>query len=281
MKLEKELSVAIAAARQAGEIALSYAGRTVKSELKNGLRDSPVTEADRALDHYLHKTFTEAFPEDAWLSEEIKDDGSRFTKPRCWVVDPIDGTVGYVKWLESSMQQNTTQQNRRQFSISIALVENGKPILGVIYAPLRNQMASAVKGQGLLFNGQRVQPQHTVSDLAEVTYLSSVSEERDGLLDFLQGKTTLQAYGSVAYKLALTALSADTVTASVKPKNAWDLAAGQLLCEEVGLTVTDLAGNPLRYNTESVIYEGLIVAPPNIYPILKELLPNAPTGGYR
>ena len=108
-----------------------------------------------------------------------------------------------------------------------------------------------------------------------------MSEERDGLLDFLQGKTTLQAYGSVAYKLALTALSADTVTASVKPKNAWDLAAGQLLCEEVGLTVTDLAGNPLRYNTESVIYEGLIVAPPNNYPILKELLRNAPTGGYR
>jgi myo-inositol-1(or 4)-monophosphatase len=278
---EKEHAAIVDACRQAGKKALAYAGRPPRVTLKDGLRDSPVTDADKELDVFLKDFFLSRFPEDGWLSEETEADNSRLTKPRCWVVDPIDGTVGFLKWLAGDFDNDTNHQNRHQFSISIALVEEGQPVVGAVYAPLKAQLVCAVAGQGVQLNGQAAARAPAPPTLAEATYLSSVSETRDGLLAFLEDELTARAYGSVAYKLALTALHGQYVTASVKPKNLWDVAAGDLLCREAGLQVTDLAGRPLRYDQESLIVEGLLVAPPKLYEELRTLFPNAPTGGYR
>ena len=277
-----ELQTVIDAAKYAGGIALSYEGRPPSVTYKNGLRSSPVTEVDCRIDDYLYKTFLKAFPEDGWLSEEKEDDNSRFKKDRYWVVDPIDGTTPFLRWLEHGMDHhNPGQQARRQFSVSIALIEGGEPVVAAVYAPLRAQMITAVKGQGLYLNEQEIGTQKRPQRLEDALYFSSVSESKDGLLEFLEKDLTMQPYGSMAYKMALAAVDEHAITASVKPKNTWDVAAGDLLCREAGLIVTDLAGKPFDYKSENIVCEGVIVANPEIYPLLKAILPNAPTGGYR
>ncbi|MFZ2620557.1 MAG: inositol monophosphatase [Alphaproteobacteria bacterium] len=277
----KELNLALAAAKEAGAMAMSYQGRPVQTELKGGLRSNPVTEADKAIDRFLYGCIKRAFPHDGWLSEEDVTDNDTIAQGRCWVVDPIDGTQGFLRWLETGEPHDNAQHNRWQFSISIALVEKGVPVVGVVYAPLKGQMVSAIRGQGVTFNGHAVKRATPPPALAQATYLSSVSEERDGLLDFLKGKLTMHAYGSVAYKLALTSLTANCVMASVKPKNIWDVAAGELLCTEAGLLVTDLAGQPFDYSTGTLAFEGLIAAPAHLHAQLRTILPSKPTGGYR
>lgn len=254
-------------------MALRYAGRACQTQYKDGDRHNPLTEADEALDHFLQQAFQQAFPHDGWLSEETADDGSRYQKDRCWVVDPIDGTSAFLRWLSTDMPTDQDDQDRRQFSISIALVEGGVPVLGLVYAPLRHQLFHAIKGKGLFCNNQPVVRGKAPTDLGDCVYLSSVRETEAGLLDGLTDHMQLRPLGSVAYKLALTAVTPQAVTASLKRKSRWDVAAGDLLCREAGLLVTDLRGDALDYTRDKTSYNGLVAAPAHLHEQLLGVLP--------
>lgn len=138
------------AARQAGALALPHfrAGEQTAARLwykgQSSLgQSSPVTEADIALDTFLKEHLTGLFPEAGWLSEETADDPARLERSHVWVVDPIDGTRAFAS-------------GHPDWAISIALVKDGMPVLGVLHAPIHEQTYEAILGGGAWRNGQRL-----------------------------------------------------------------------------------------------------------------------------
>src|SRR5262245_57502445 len=129
------------AVREAGALALSKFGAPVKNWTKG--KDSPVCEADIAVDHLLRERLMAATPDYGWLSEESADDPARLAARRVWVVDPIDGTRGFIA-------------GRHAWASSAALVESGRPIAAALFAPVTDEMFRAVEGQGATRNGQPI-----------------------------------------------------------------------------------------------------------------------------
>src|SRR5689334_15271428 len=115
---ELELEIARRVARDAGSLILEHYAREIIAEEKLGVDNfyEPVTEADREASRLIVDGLTEAFPNDAVLSEEEKDDPlERLTRRRAWIVDPIDGTAGFV-------------QKDGDFAVQIGLAEDGEPV---------------------------------------------------------------------------------------------------------------------------------------------------------
>ncbi len=126
------------AVRAGGAIALKYYQTDYKRWSKEG--GSPVTEADLAVNKYLCETLTAARPDYGWLSEESADDAARLSKSHVFVVDPIDGTVAFLK-------------GRPHFTICAAVVVDGRPCCGAIYNPASDELYAARLGEGATRNG--------------------------------------------------------------------------------------------------------------------------------
>ena len=126
--------------KEAGNIIKSfYRG---KFEVEEKSPDNPVTEADKAADDYLKSALTDLLPEAGWLSEETADSAERLEKEFVWIVDPLDGTKEFVMGIP-------------EFSVSVALVRNGVPVIGAIYNPITDEMVAAYKDGGVFKNGER------------------------------------------------------------------------------------------------------------------------------
>ena len=135
----------IDAARHAGEIALLdfRLGETTSARIDTKHGGSPVTAADLAVDRYLGERLRAAFPAAGWLSEETADDPARLEKTSLLVVDPIDGTRAFLT-------------GDPRWAVSIALVEAGRPIAGVVHAPALGQTYAAAVGGGAWLNGSLI-----------------------------------------------------------------------------------------------------------------------------
>jgi 3'-phosphoadenosine 5'-phosphosulfate (PAPS) 3'-phosphatase len=136
--LKAELEAARALARKAGEVILEQYAKEIIAEEKLGVDNfyEPVTEADRMASRIIVDELSEAFPDDAVLSEEEKDDPVlRLTRKRSWIIDPIDGTAGFV-------------QKDGDFAVQIGLTEDGEPIAGIVYLPFYDEMYFAAKDEG-------------------------------------------------------------------------------------------------------------------------------------
>ena len=128
--LKDELAAIV---REAGALAAStFRGEQLKSWTKSG--DSPVTEADIAVDSFLRERLTRLVPDCGWLSEETEDDRARLGGSRLWIVDPIDGTRAYVA-------------GRTDWAVSVALVENGRPVAAAVFAPDGGRSLSGGRGR--------------------------------------------------------------------------------------------------------------------------------------
>jgi len=136
-----ELALILEAAREAGRIAMRYFGKTPDVWMKTG--QSPVTEADIAVDRFLKAELLAARPDYGWLSEETVADTSRLSAKRTFVVDPIDGTRGFIGGLD-------------MWCVSIAIVEDGRPIAGVLDAPVKEQIFEATRGGPALRDGAAI-----------------------------------------------------------------------------------------------------------------------------
>lgn len=242
--MNTELNIAIDAAKEAGSLILNY--YKADYEIKDKGYHNPVTTADFAADSYLKKTLTEARSDYGWLSEETVDSPDRLNKERVWVVDPLDGTKEFVEGVP-------------HFVVSVALVENGKPIVGVLFNPVTKEIFTASEGKGAFLNGE---PIHcaTKNDVSEMVILNSRSETRRGLWSPYDGTFgELKAIGSVAYKLGLTAAGQADIFASLRPKNEWDICAGNCIINEAGGKLIDLNGTGRIYNQEdTLLTPGLI-----------------------
>jgi len=248
--MQNELNIAIEAAETAGGILMEY----YRSEYEVRDKDyhNPVTTADYASDKHLKEFLTDNYPGYGWLSEETIDSPERLSRDRVWVVDPLDGTKEFIEGVP-------------QFVVSVGLVEAGRPVVGVLHNPVAKETFSAAAGHGAKLNGKPVTASSS-TQLEKAEILSSRSETRRGLWKPFQSSfRALKAVGSVAYKLGLVASGSADVFASLRPKNEWDICAGNCILNEAGAELRTLAGHEIRYNQEDVlITPGLVAGNPTI-----------------
>ncbi|BCH26557.1 3'(2'),5'-bisphosphate nucleotidase CysQ [Mesorhizobium sp. L-8-10] len=226
---DSDLPLIREAARAAGEIALRYFKRNPQTWLKGG--HSPVSEADYAVDRYLRETLTAARPDYGWLSEETADSPARLEARRTFVVDPIDGTRAFLDGMPT-------------WCVSIAVVEDGEPLAGILDCAARGEVFEATAGRGAFRNGSPLQvgPQ-SASPL--VAGPKSLFDE--GAIAWPAHFRRGPYYPSLAYRLAMVA-SGDLDATFVKPNaRDWDIAAADLILREAGGRLVDIQGNSLRY----------------------------------
>jgi len=146
------------------------------------------------------------------------------------------------------------------FVVSVGLVEKGEPIVGVLYNPVTKETFTAAKGEGAFLNGEPIICS-TKENLVDMVILNSRSETRRGLWKPFDGTFgELKEVGSVAYKLGLTAAGKADIFASLRPKNEWDICAGNCIINEAGGMLIDLHGNPRQYNLEKTLIEPGLIA---------------------
>lgn len=255
---DRELHVARDAALATGEILQRYfrdGGYEIESKGKN----NPVTTADFEADSILKQILRDAFPAYGWLSEETADNSDRLTRERVWIVDPLDGTKEFIKGIP-------------EFVVAIALADNGVPVMGVTYNPIKDELFCGVRGAGCTLDGKAV----TVSDthaLEHATILASRSETARGEWKAYEGRVIVRPIGSVAYKLALVAAGQADATFTLTPKNEWDIASGVALIVAAGGRVTDLHGGEVSFNQREVRTPGFVASNGHLHAQLERMLP--------
>ena len=242
--MDKDLKLASKAAVAAGKVILKY----YKSdyEIKEKSYHNPVTTADHASDEVLKSILLDERPKYGWLSEETVDSFERLSKEYVWVVDPIDGTKEFIEGIPN-------------FVVSIGLVKNNNPILGVLFNPVTEEIFTGLKDSGAYLNGKRIICSKALN-ISNMVILNSRSESKKGLWDpYKDTFGSLHGVGSVAYKLGLTAAGRSDIFASLRPKNEWDICAGNCIINEAEGKLIDLNGNQRKYNQlNTLITPGLI-----------------------
>jgi myo-inositol-1(or 4)-monophosphatase len=229
--------------REAGELALAASKRPLKRWMKAG--SSPVSEADIAVNDLLLKRLPPLVPEAGWLSEETEDDPARVAASQVWVVDPIDGTRGYL-------------EQRPDWTVSVALVENGRPLLAALYAPVTDELFLATRGGGATLNGARLRvPPGDGLNGARVAGPKSVI----GKLEELNSRIVPQPkVFSLALRVARVANGDFDAAFAARNSHDWDLAAADLLVHEAGGALTDFSGRVLTYNRADPVHGALVAA---------------------
>jgi len=247
MSYQRELEIALSAAREAGAAVRHYYETGTEAWEKS--EDNPLTQADLASDRIIAKHLRGAFPDDGLLSEETVDDLSRVEKPRVWIVDPMDGTKEFTQQIP-------------EFCVSIGLVEDGEPVVGVAYNPAADVAIWASRGGGAFKEGERVR----VTDCARiedaVVIASRTEISRDKFEAHAGWFKELRPVGSIAWKLACIAAGDADLNVSFAPKNEWDVCAGDVLVREAGGVYVDFDGAPRVYNQKNPLIESFMAAGP-------------------
>lgn len=247
MAYERELEVALAAAREAGAILLRHWRGEVESWEKS--EDNPVTHADLESDRAIRRRLGEAFPGDGLLSEETASHPSRLEKARVWIVDPMDGTKEFTRKIP-------------EFAVSIALAEAGDPVVGVILNPATGVAIWATRGGGTFREGEpaRVSECGRLEDAVVIASRTEISRGQ------FEGHTgwwkELRPVGSIAWKLGCIACGDGDLNVSFAPKNEWDVCAGDLLVREAGGVYTAFDGSRRAYNQADPLIETYMAAGP-------------------
>lgn len=248
-----------AAAKEAAKLALGYWRQPLSIERKAD--GTAVTEADFAVDALLAKKLKDARPDYGWLSEESAEHERRTGCRKVWVLDPIDGTRAFIN-------------GREDWTIALALLEGGIPVLAVVVNPVREEFFEASAGGGAFLNGERIHPSNK-NTLEGARIIAS-----DGVLKMPIWRTPWPALtpawaNSLAYRFALVASGKIDAAFAITRKWEWDIAPGSLLVTEAGGTVTLASGKPLRFNTKDAKVQGFLAAGPKLHQMLVERLTGA------
>jgi myo-inositol-1(or 4)-monophosphatase len=243
MNYSEDLKFAVDLARAAGQIVLKYYGnvrRLTKTHV--AATDEAVTDADRASQRFILAGLRKQFPDDGIIGEE-SDTGTSITfdvanpDGRNWVIDPIDGTNNFISGLGA-------------FAVCIGLLEEGYPVLGVVYDVTRDAMYAAAKGHGATLNGNPIfAPTTPLADSSIIMMTSNVIDKNGrtpGWPCRWIGQTIWKTriLGSAAIEAVQVAAGVAHGAVTVNGK-IWDAAAPAALVLEAGGMVTDLSGNPI------------------------------------
>lgn len=246
MAWDRELHILTEAIRAAGVEALRLASQGFDIHIKPDR--SPVTSADLAVNGILQGRLMDVFPDDGWLSEESPDGPARLEKARVWVIDPIDGTKAFIS-------------REPEFCISAALIEEGRPVVAAVFNPSTDELFSARRGGGLLFNDEAASWREYPTDRHPVVALSPWEHEI-GRFKSLEAHVAGRPMRSIAWALALAASGRIHAVATFESENEWDVAAGTLLIEEAGGTMSDGNGQMLEFNRPDPRYRGIVATHP-------------------
>jgi myo-inositol-1(or 4)-monophosphatase len=259
---EADLDLLGLAAKEASALALEFFGRDYRSWTKDG--DSIVTEADIAVDRRLTEILRAARPDYGWLSEETADDPDRLSRRRLFIVDPIDGTRAFVA-------------RRKEWAISLAVVEHGRPVAGVLVAPALGITLTAVAGQGAHRNGRRISVARPAT-LAGARFAGSKRYAR-AAAKLAGGSPEARYVPSLAWRIALVAMGEQDVAIARPGARDWDLAAADLLVHEAGARLGDLTGAHPVYNREATVHPALVATAPALFAEVARIVGEADRAG--
>jgi myo-inositol-1(or 4)-monophosphatase len=242
-RLARDVALLTDTVREAGALALSL----FRTELKNWTKgaSSPVSEADIAVNDLIETRLRRATPDYGWLSEESADEESRLDKQRVWIVDPIDGTRGYLA-------------GREDWCVSVALVENTSPVLAAVFAPASDEFFFAARGQGAARNDAAVHATTgTEMDFSRVAGPKPLVERLSRSSDEI---TLHPRIGSLALRLCRVAEGRLDAAFAGGQSRDWDLAAANLIVQEANGNMTALSGDRILYNRREVTHGVLVAA---------------------
>ncbi len=254
--LEKELETAVILARKAGAAILDFYHDDFEVVEKNPEQKTsePVTIADKTSSKIIVRGLADAFPDDGILSEEEADDQKRLKKPRVWIIDPLDGTKGFIN-------------KNDDFAVQIGLAERGSAVLGVVFLPAEDVLYYAVQDGGAWLVENEAKPRRLhvsdKSDFNEMTMAASRNHHSP------QTSRIVEKFGlkkevkrdSVGVKVGLIAkqICDIYIHPSIHTKH-WDVCAPEIILREAGGKMTDLSGAKMIYNTPDVRNLGGILA---------------------
>ena len=224
-----EYTELVSSVRHAGTIALKYFKSDLRSWEKNP--GDPVSEADLAIDAYLKEHLLTTHPDYGWLSEETADNPSRLNKSRVWIIDPIDGTRSFIA-------------GKPEFTVSAALVEDGKPVCAAVFNPVTEEFFESVTGSGAFLNGKKLvcsangtlQGTKLLASRKAFEWHKWLEETPDADFSHLN---------SIAYRIVKVASCDFDASVSLSPKSDWDIAAADLILSEAGGISTTTKGEHL------------------------------------
>lgn len=271
--LKEELDFAINLAKKAGNLIMTHVHDKVAINYKKNEYD-PVTTADLEADALIISEIKKEYLKDGILTEESKDNSERLKKERVWIIDPIDGTANFKEYALS----NGNNKDYQYFAVHIGLAINKEAVLGVIYAPVVDELYYAVKGQGAykiikdnkekLPTNKEERKELSISIREELIKTEAIQK----LPDF--PKKELRPYKRV-FGYTITAIAdnkLDGYLSNYPGFGEWDLCAPQVILEEAGGIMTHLDGSKITYNNKSPYSTPSVFAirKPGLIPFLKE-----------
>lgn len=250
---DDDLALIAEAARHAGELANRLRREGLQVEYKSA-DSTPITNADLAADAFLKDHLLAARPDYGWLSEETADDPARLARRRLFVVDPIDGTRAFLR-------------DRPWWAVSVAVVEDRRPVAGVVFAPQVGETYAARAGGGATLNGAPIQ----ASGVGAVEGCGMVGDPRmfqHPAWPVPWPQMRIAQRNSTAYRMCLVASGAFDAAVALAPKHDWDLAAADLIASEAGCFVGDHLGGGFAYNGEAPVQRSLVTAAPQLAPLI-------------
>lgn len=226
-----DLSLLTEAAEAAADLALSFFRQDPKVWHKDNA--SPVSEADYAVDTYLKTALRAARPDYGWLSEETEDDAGRLDRRRVFVVDPIDGTRGFLAGSD-------------EWTISLAVVEDGQPLVAVLIQPTRARIFTATRDGGAWLDGRPLAlERHVGLHRAKVAGPAALLTRLRHALGPMRDSGYV---ASLALRIAMVADGRLDLALAKAQAHDWDIAAADLVLREAGGVVLDVSGGPIVYN---------------------------------
>lgn len=252
---ERELDISLRLARDAGAAILDLYRKPIEIEQKDSFSDrEPVTEADRVANDLIVKGLQREFPDDGILAEESVDTAQRLGKQRVWMIDPLDGTTGFI-------------DGNGDFAVQIGLAQNGEAVLGVVYQPVTGVLYRAVRGQGCWIERPNFMPERATVSTQNELYLMRLAASRshrsprmDRVVNAFAVKQEVRR-GSVGIKVGLICEQQCDLYVHLSPRTKqWDTCAPEIILHEAGGQITDLFGQRLRYNVPEVQNRNGLVA---------------------
>ncbi|WP_284123804.1 3'(2'),5'-bisphosphate nucleotidase CysQ [Parerythrobacter aestuarii] len=232
--------------REAGAIAHAAwpgAGHALESwEKKPG---DPVSAADMAVDSFLKRELLALLPSAGWLSEETADAPGRLDNRLIWLVDPIDGTRDFIR-------------GRTGWAVSVALISEGRPLIGLLSAPARGEEWVGIAGQGAERNG-------VVLKASRRAEFPGARVPADSLMKEDRVLQTVDKPNGIALRVAMVAADEADLVATLRWGYEWDIGAAALIAREAGAAISDAFGKPLAYNKRDPRAFGLLVSAPAIH----------------